>query len=88
MDLRLRQVAVTGPRTPIRARSSIGAPGAGQMAASDWVPVFFKNRLHSGGRPRMVQTLVTKPREEQRGSSHNASKYYSPREFVPAHEMQ
>src|SRR4029078_4768390 len=26
---------------------------AGQMAASDYVPIFFKNRLHLAGRPQM-----------------------------------
>ncbi|WP_247547590.1 hypothetical protein, partial [Bradyrhizobium sp. 177] len=26
---------------------------AGQMAASDYVPIFFKNRLHLMGRPQM-----------------------------------
>jgi hypothetical protein len=44
---------VSGPRTPIRARSSIAASEAGQMAASDYVPIFFKNRLHLAGRPQM-----------------------------------
>jgi hypothetical protein len=28
-------------------------PEAGQMAASDYVPIFFKNRLHLAGRPQM-----------------------------------
>ena len=31
---------------------------AGQMAASDYVPIFFKNRLHLTGRPQMS----TRPR--------------------------
>ena len=44
---------VSGQRTPIRARSSIAASEAGQMAASDYVPIFFKNRLHLVGRPQM-----------------------------------
>jgi len=45
---------VSGLRTPIRARSFIAAPSeAGQMAASDYVPIFFKNRLHLAGRPQM-----------------------------------
>jgi hypothetical protein len=36
------------------ARSFIAAPSeAGQMAASDYVPIFFKNRLHLAGRPQM-----------------------------------
>jgi hypothetical protein len=26
---------------------------AGQMAASDYMPIFFKNRLHLAGRPQM-----------------------------------
>ena len=26
---------------------------AGQMAASDYVPIFFKNRLHLAGRPQV-----------------------------------
>src|SRR5215216_7101642 len=34
-------------------RSSIAASEAGQMAASDYAPVFFKNRLHLVGRPQM-----------------------------------
>ena len=38
---------------PIRARSSIAASEAGQMAASDYVPIFFRNRLHLVGRPQM-----------------------------------
>ena len=37
----------------LRARSSIAASEAGQMAASDYVPIFFKNRLHLAGRPQM-----------------------------------
>jgi hypothetical protein len=45
---------VPGLRTPIRARSFIAAPSeAGQMAASDYAPNFFKNRLHLAGRPQM-----------------------------------
>jgi hypothetical protein len=45
--------AEESPRTPIQARSSIAASEAGQMAASDYVPIFFKNRLHLVGRPQM-----------------------------------
>jgi hypothetical protein len=42
-----------GPRTPIWARSFIAAPSeVGQMAAPDYVPIFFKS-LHLAGRPRM-----------------------------------
>jgi hypothetical protein len=37
-----------GPRSFIAASSE-----AGQMAASDYVPIFFKNRLHLAGRPQM-----------------------------------
>ena len=37
------------PRTPIRARSSIAASKAGQMAASDYVPKLFKKSLASRG---------------------------------------
>src|SRR5215813_9285774 len=37
-----------GPRSFIAATSE-----AGQMAASDYVPNFFKNRLHLAGRPQM-----------------------------------
>ena len=37
-----------GPRSFIAASSE-----AGQMAASDYVPNFFKNRLHLAGRPQM-----------------------------------
>lgn len=34
--------------------SFIAAPSeAGQMAASHYVPIFFKNRLHLVGRPQM-----------------------------------
>jgi len=43
-----------GPRSFIAASSE-----AGQMAASDYVPNFFKNRLHLAGRPQM---LARKPR--------------------------
>ena len=39
----------SGPRIPIRARSSIAASEAGQMAASDYVPTFFKKPLALGG---------------------------------------
>lgn len=28
------------------------------MAASDYVPIFFKNRLHLAGRPQMSTRLV------------------------------
>jgi hypothetical protein len=38
---------------PYRPRSSIAASEAEQMAASDYVPIFFKNRLHLVGRPQM-----------------------------------
>jgi hypothetical protein len=31
------------------------------MAASDYVPIFFKNRLHLAGRPQMS----TRPRSDQ-----------------------
>jgi hypothetical protein len=41
------------PRTPVRARNSTLHPEAGQMAASDHMPIFFKNRLHLVGRPQM-----------------------------------
>ena len=34
-----------------RARSSIAASEAGQMAASDYVLIFFRNRLHLVERP-------------------------------------
>jgi hypothetical protein len=27
------------------------------MAASDYVPIFFKNRLHLAGRPQMITQL-------------------------------
>ena len=37
-----------GPRSFIAASSE-----AGQMAAPDYVPIFFKNRLHLAGRPQM-----------------------------------
>jgi hypothetical protein len=37
-----------GPRSFIAASSE-----AGQMAASDYVPNFLKNRLHLAGRPQM-----------------------------------
>ena len=33
--------------------SFTAASEAGQMAASDYVPIFFKNRLHLAGRPQM-----------------------------------
>src|SRR5262249_2025831 len=38
-----------GPRSFIAASSE-----AGQMAASDYVPNFFKTRLHLAGRPQMA----------------------------------
>jgi len=39
---------------PYGPRSFIAAPSeAGQMAASDYVPNFSKNRLHLAGRPQM-----------------------------------
>jgi hypothetical protein len=28
------------------------------MAASDYVPIFFKNRLHLAGRPQMSNALM------------------------------
>lgn len=34
-------------------RRSMAAQEAGQMAASDYVPISFKNRLHLAGRPQM-----------------------------------
>src|SRR5262245_21771652 len=43
--------------TPIRARSSIAASEAEQMAASDHVPILFKNRLQLAARPQMRTTL-------------------------------
>ena len=42
-----------GPRSVIAASSE-----AGQMAASDYVPNFFKNRLHLAGRPQMSTLLL------------------------------
>jgi hypothetical protein len=39
-------------------RSSVAASKAGQMAASDYVPTFFKNRLHLAGRPQMSSRTV------------------------------
>src|SRR5262245_13213674 len=44
----------SGPRTFIAASSE-----AGQMAASDYVPNFFKNRLHLAGRPQMSARLAS-----------------------------
>jgi hypothetical protein len=47
------------PKSPVRElpyapRSFIAASSeAGQTAASDYVPIFFKNRLHLAGRPQM-----------------------------------
>jgi hypothetical protein len=38
---------------PVSLRASIAASEAGQMAASDYVPIFLKNRLHLAGRPQM-----------------------------------
>src|SRR6516164_5839186 len=46
----------SSPRTPIWARSSIAASEAGQMAASDYVLIFFKNCLHLAGRQQMSNT--------------------------------
>jgi hypothetical protein len=34
-----------------------GLSEAGQMAASDYVPTFFKNRLHLVGRPQMARII-------------------------------
>ncbi len=42
-------------------RGSIAASEAGQMAASDYVPIFFKNRLHLAGRPQMSTRPSTRP---------------------------
>ena len=39
---------------------------AGQMAASDYVPIFFKNRLHLAGRPQMS----TRPRSTKLSPVH------------------
>jgi hypothetical protein len=36
-------------------------PEAGQMAASDYVPIVFKNRLHLAGRPQMSPDGVDAP---------------------------
>jgi hypothetical protein len=55
----LAMVLAVPARTPIRARSSIAASEAGQMAASDYEPMLFKNRLHFAGRPQMS----TRPNE-------------------------
>ena len=49
-----------GPRSFIAASSE-----AGQMAASDYVPNFFKNRLHLAGRPQM-STRQFRPSEARR----------------------
>src|SRR4026207_2497422 len=38
---------------PYGACSFTAASEAGQMAASDYVPISFKNRLHLAGRPQM-----------------------------------
>ena len=38
---------------PYRPAAPSLHPEAGQMAASDYVPIFFKNRLHLVGRPQM-----------------------------------
>ena len=45
----------------LRARSSIAASEAGQMATSDYVPIFFKNRLRLAGRPQMRHRLTREP---------------------------
>ena len=46
---------------PYGPRSFIAAPSeAGQMAASDYVPNFSKNRLHLAGRPQMSTRLRLK----------------------------
>src|SRR6266481_3666459 len=43
---------------PLASRgASTDASAAGQMAASDYVPIFFKNRLHLAGRPQMGSRL-------------------------------
>jgi hypothetical protein len=45
---------------PYGPRSFIAAPSeAGQMTASDHVPIFFKNRLHLAGRPQMSTKIKT-----------------------------
>jgi hypothetical protein len=38
--------------------SFTAASEAGQMAASDYVPISFKNRLHLAGRPQMSTLLL------------------------------
>jgi hypothetical protein len=37
---------------PYEPAAYIAASEAGQMAASDYVPILFKNRLHLAGRPQ------------------------------------
>jgi hypothetical protein len=44
---------------PIKACSSFVQSEAGQMTASDYVPIFFKNRLHLVGR----RQKTTRPRQ-------------------------
>ena len=46
-----------GPRSFMAASSE-----AGQMAASDYVPNFFKNRLHLAGRPQVAYRIGHQPR--------------------------
>jgi hypothetical protein len=44
---------------PYGPRSFIAASEAGQMAASDYAPWLFKNRLHLAGRPQMSINLLS-----------------------------
>src|SRR6188472_589415 len=62
-----------GPRSFIAASSE-----AGQMAASDYVPNFFKNRLHLAGRPQMstrssLGNAQSNPRESAVGHQRKCS---------------
>ena len=50
----VRCCAAIGGETDIaQAPLSIAASKAGQMAASDYAPIFFKNRLHLVGRSQL-----------------------------------
>ncbi|WP_247564407.1 hypothetical protein, partial [Bradyrhizobium sp. 151] len=48
---------------------------AGQMAASDYVPIFFKNRLHLVGRPQMSTSSSPAAAANRRGADHS-TKFY------------
>ena len=48
------------------------------MAASDYVPTFFKNRLHLAGRPQMSTALTGRPQGSSKPCSAQIGGYEIP----------